>query len=407
MYEDILSLSRQFLEIKYSPYKRSFIRTNHLKHRMSLIIGSRGIGKTTTLVQLLLDFVDQDRFDERILYVQCDHFLVGKASLYEIADHFQKMGGKWLVFDEIHKYPEWSKELKSIYDTFPILKIFASGSSALEIHKGSHDLSRRSVVYGMQGMSFREHLELNFGLDLPSYSLEELCSSHEKIADKIMKQVERKIIPEFNRYLNIGYYPYYHDIQDEPAYKVTLEQNVHLTIESDLVAIYPLLTGVSIQKIKKLLIYIANAVPFTPKWTDLLTALGIGDLRTLKAYFSHLEKAGLIRSLSNASKKQGGLDRGSKIYLDNTNLLYAIATLHPEKGTVRETFFLSMAGLKHVVQMSLDGDFLLDQSYLFEVGGKNKNLNQMKSHKNAFLVLDDLEQGVANKIPLWLFGFLY
>lgn len=377
---------------------------------MSMITGPRGVGKTTTLVQTLLDFVAGDRFDPRILYIQADHFLMGSISLYEIAEQFQTMGGKWIVFDEIHKYPSWSKELKSIYDTFENLKVFASGSSALEIHKRSHDLTRRASVHSMQGMSFREYLELAHQLELPFYEINEICINHTKLTDTIIKELKKKdlnVIPEFNRYLKTGYYPYFYEIRDEAIYKMTLEQNVHTTIEADLGAIYPQLTGSSIQKIKKLLTFIANAVPFMPNWNHIMGALEIGDLRTLKTYFSHLEDAGLIKSISKATHKLSQIESQSKIYLENPNQLYAISSPSPEKGTVRETFFLNAVSQRHTVKMPGNGDFLVDDEYLFEVGGKKKNFNQIKSETNSYLACDDIEQGIGSKIPLWLFGFLY
>ncbi len=410
MFEELVKLSHRFLEIKNSSYRRYFIRTAKWSHRMSMIVGPRGVGKTTTLIQMLLDFVNGDRFDPRVLYIQSDHFLMGTASLYEIAEHFQTMGGKWIVFDEIHKYPNWSQELKSIYDTFEDLKIFASGSSALEIHKGSHDLVRRASIHHMQGMSFREYLELAHQIELLTYKIDEICKSHEKLANIIIKELKKKdlnVIPEFHRYLKIGYYPYFYEIQNEAIYKMTLEQNVHTTIESDLAAIYPQLTGTSIQKIKKLLIFIADAVPFMPNWNHILSAIEIGDIRTLKTYFSHLEDAGLIKSISKATKKFNQLESPSKIYLDNTNQLYGISSHIPEKGTVRETFFANTASQNHKVKIPGSGDFLIDDEYLFEVGGRNKNFNQIKSEKKAFLALDEMEQGIGSKIPLWLFGFLY
>ncbi len=410
MFEELNSLSHRFLEIKNSPYRRYFIRTTTLSHRLSIIVGPRGVGKTTTLVQTLLDFVDGDHLDHRILYIQADHFLIGSISLYEIAEQFQMLGGKWIVFDEIHKYPDWSKELKSIYDTFPHLTILASGSSALEIYKGSHDLTRRAAVHQMQGMSFREYLELAHQIELPTYTLKELCTRHINIADTILNELAKKnccVIPEFQRYLKVGYYPYFYEIQDESIYKMTLEQNVHTTIESDLVAIYPQLSGVSIQKIKRLLIFIANAVPFMPNWSHIKTVLEIGDLRTLKTYFAHLEDAGLIKSIAKATEKFSQLESPSKIYLENSNQLYAISSENPEKGTVRETFFLTMLSQAHTVKMPASGDFLVNDEYLFEVGGKKKHFDQIKSHKNAYVACDDVERGVGAKIPLWLFGFLY
>lgn len=410
MYEKIVEISQQFLKIKNSPYQRYFIRKNKLAHRMSMILGQRGVGKTTTLVQLLLKAVGGDRFDPRILYVPADHFALGNASLYEIAEQFQMHGGKWLAIDEIHRYPNWSEELKSIYDTFADLTIFVSGSSALQIHKGSHDLIRRSASYTMQGLSFREYLEMMHGLELPSYSLEEIGQNHQKIADALINKLGEnnlKTIPEFNKYLKIGYYPYYFEINDVDAYKITLEQNFHMTIESDLAAIYPHLTGGSEKKIKQLLTFIAAAAPFTPNWQKIMQILEIGDLRTLKSYFSHLKDACLINFISKASTKLSKLESSDKVYLDNTNQLFAIASKDPDRGTIRETYFLTMLSQNHTVELPIDGDFLIDHQYLFEVGGKNKSFTQVKSHSNAYLALDDIELGIGNKIPLWLFGFLY
>lgn len=410
MYEKIVEISQQFLKVKNSPYLRYFIKKHKFAHRMSMILGQRGVGKTTTLVQLLLQETDGNRFDPRILYVQADHFALGNTSLYEIAETFQMHGGKWLAIDEIHKYPEWSSELKSIYDTFVDLKLYVSGSSALQIYKGSHDLIRRSTSYTMQGLSFREYLELMHGVELPSFTLEEVCQNHQKTADSIISILGKnslKAIPEFNKYLKIGYYPYYFEINDVDAYKITLEQNFHMTIESDLAAIYPHLAGSSAKKIKQLLMFIATSAPFTPNWNKIMQILDIGDLRTLKSYFSHLEDACLINSISKASDKLSKLESPEKIYLDNTNQLYAIASKDPEKGTIRETYFLTMLSQNHHVTLPLDGDFLVDDQYLFEVGGKNKSFSQIKSHSNAFLALDDTELGIGNKIPLWLFGFLY
>lgn len=410
MFEELQKLSRYFLEVKNSQYRRYFIREAKFNHRMTMILGQRGVGKTTTLIQALLDFVGGDRFDPRILYVQADHFLMGTLSLYEIAEQFHLSGGKFIVFDEIHKYPNWSQELKSIYDTFSNLKILASGSSALLIYKGSHDLSRRTLVYRMQGMSFREYLELTCHIELPFYEIKDLCKNHERLVDGIIKELskkERYILPEFHRYLKIGYYPYFHEIKDEEAYKLTLEQNVHTTIEADLAFIYPQLTGVSVQKIKRLLIFIANAVPFTPNWNQIKEAIEVGDLRTLKTYFSHLEDAGLIKSIAKATEKFSQLETPSKIYLENPNQLYAIASQAPEVGTVRETFFLNMVSQKHKVRLPAQGDFLIDNDYLFEVGGRKKSFHQIKAEKNGYLACDDIERGVREKIPLWLFGFLY
>ncbi len=410
MLQELRRLSHHFLNIKNTPYRRYFIETAKLSHRMSILVGARGIGKTTTLVQLLLQYVGGDRFDPKILYIQADHFAMGKMALYEIAEAFVMEGGRWIVFDEIHKYPEWSKELKSIYDTFPELTIFASGSSALEIHKGSHDLTRRAAVYSMQGMSFREFLSLSHEMILPVHSLETICKNHLVLVPpmlELLAQKDLKIIPEFRAFLELGYYPYFKELEDGSVYQLTLEQNVHATIESDLVAIYPRLTGISVQKIQKLLRFIASSVPFVPNWNNIKETLEIGDLRTLRTYFSHLEDAGLIRLLPRATKKLHQVASTGKVYLENPNLLFAIAPERPEKGTLRETFFLNALAQKHKVSLPLEGDFLVDETFLFEVGGKGKGFGQIQGREQSYLALDDMEMGVGAKIPLWLFGFLY
>lgn len=410
MLEELRRLSRHFLKIKQAPYRRYLIEAVSFHHRLTVIIGQRGVGKTTTLIQSLLDNVNGDHLDPRILYVQVDHFQVGNQSIYDIAEQFLALGGRWIAFDEIHKYPSWSAELKSIYDTFPDLAVLASGSSALEIYRGSHDLSRRAISYTMEGMSFREFLELKLLIPLQPYSLAEICHNHEYIAETIVERlttIQTKILPEFYMYQRVGYYPYFFEIRDEAAYGMTLEQNLHTTIESDLAAIHPHLAGTTIAKLKQLVIYIAQAVPFMPNWNKIKELLEIGDIRTVKGYFKLLEDAALIRQIGKATEKFSQLETAEKIYLENPNQLYAIASRDPEKGTVRETYFLAMLSQGHDVRVAKQGDFVVDNSYIFEVGGRNKGFKQIKSEEIGYLACDDIEIGIGRKIPLWLFGFLY
>jgi uncharacterized protein len=382
---------------------------------LNIIVGQRGVGKTTAIIQHLLTCVNNDVFSGKILYIPSDHILIGSKSLYEIAEEFLSLGGKWLAFDEIHKCQNWSKELKSIYDTFPELQIIASGSSALEIFKGSHDLSRRAIKYKMNGMSFREFLELEYNLNLESKKLtiEDVYENHLKIASEIinlLKKKNLKVIPLFKKYLRFGYYPYFHNLNmNENLYQITLEQNIHTTIESDLVAIYPEIKGHSIKKIKQLLSFISDSVPFIPNWKKLLEILNIGDQRSLKTYFKLLEDARLIKTLSNASDKMRKIESAEKVYLNNPNQLYAISSIGDSNiGTVRETFFISMLSEKYLLTLPNNGDFLVNKKYLFEIGGKNKSFSQIKNDNNfKALVCDDIEIGSKNKIPLWLFGFLY
>ncbi|MFI5343744.1 MAG: ATP-binding protein [Chlamydiales bacterium] len=409
-FEELQELSQSFIKLKYEPYRRYFIRQTPMLHRFSILLGERGVGKTTTLIQNLLDFANDNPVSDKILYIQADHFLVRRMSLYEIAEKFIRFGGQFIAFDEIHKYLNWSMELKSIFDTFPELRIIASGSSALEIHKGSHDLTRRAIVYHLYGLSFHEFIELKYGLELPIYKLEEIISEHPKIAFTIIKQLEDKklkILKLFKEYLEYGYYPYFRVFESVAEFKMTVEQNLHTTLESDLVAIYPHLTGNSIKKIKQLLVYLTQAVPFTPNWQTIKKITDIGDDRTLKTYFKYLEDASIISALESGSEKMKRLEDPEKIFLANTNQLFAFTSSQPNVGTLRETFFLSNLRPIHNVTLARNTDFLVDQTYYFEVGGKNKTVAQIKDHKRGYLALDDIEHGVQARIPLWLFGFLY
>ena len=395
--------SKKFLYRNNLEYQRYFIKEQKIKHRLTIITGQRGVGKTTTIAQYMALNAHLES-----LYVSMDSFLLGKLSMYEIAETFEMEGGKLLCFDEIHKYANWSQELKTIYDEFPNLQVIASGSSALEINKGSHDLSRRAHQLKMYGMSFKEYLELTLNIELKTFTLEEILSHHETIAFDMVMQFEdldKKILPLFKQYLKTGYYPYSLSVADEEVFFDMLKQNIHISISSDLLFVYPSLDGNSIKKLKLLLSIIMESVPFVPQIEKLKNMLEIGDGRTLKEYFIKLEEAGILKLLMKSSSKGlSRLEKPEKIYLNNSNLLYITEA---NIGTVRETFFLNVLSKSHYVTYPKKGDFLVDKSYLFEVGGKNKSFKQIKDVSNSFVVADDIEVGFGNKIPLWLFGFLY
>lgn len=411
MLDELIPLSQTFLRIRNREFKRYFLRDHALSNRFSIIIGQRGIGKTTAMIQHLLEKYDNDRTGRKSLYIQADHFLVARSSLYDIADEFYKLGGELICFDEIHKYPDWSMELKSIHDTFPNLKIMASGSSALEIAKGSHDLSRRAIVYRMFGMSFREFIGMKSGIYLESLLLSTLLASHQPVAETIITELEKrglKVLALFKEYLEYGYYPYFQEYADKSLFYMTLEQNIRTTLESDLPAIHQTLNGASIRKIEKLLSIIASLVPFTPDMKSLKNLLGIGDERTLKSYLKFLEDAGVILTVTKSSKGLREMEKPEKIYLNNPNLYHALAdSRDPNGGAIRETFFLNMLRVAHGVTVPARGDFLVDETTTFEVGGKNKDDGQIRGVENAWLALDGMETGSGKRIPLWLFGFLY
>jgi predicted AAA+ superfamily ATPase len=413
MLEELFIKSREFIELNNLEYKRYFIQVNHLEHRLSIIIGARGIGKTTTVAQ----FITSNYKDHEALYVNLDDIqIVSKYTMTQIAEEFVLNGGKILCFDEIHKYENWSGELKNIYDRFAELKIIATGSSALQINKGSHDLSRRGIVYNMVGMSFREFLELHFRYKFDNYKLEDILENHIAIASNIKKAIEhndQKIIPLFKNYLKFGYYPYYLSLPNELMFFQTLQQNINVSIESDLLHVYPKLNGNSIKKIKMLLAVIIKSVPFTPNMSEIKKATDITDDRTLKEYLSKLDDAGLIKLLMKNSLSMKTFDKPEKIYLANTNLMY---TKDPDIGNVRETFFVNQLDNYYKNKQSLNddgifasnkGDFYCEEKYTFEIGSKNKSFEQIKDIPNSFVASDDIEIGYGNKIPLWLFGFLY
>ncbi len=403
-YTKLIQESKKFLQRNNLPYKRYFIKNNSIKHRLTIITGQRGIGKTTTIAQYMKE---QDKL--KSLYISMDNYTIGELSMYEIAEVFEQNGGELLCFDEIHKYSNWSQELKSIYDNFPKLQIVASGSSTLEINKGSHDLSRRAHILKMHGMSLREYLELTLNIKLPILELNDILTKHEDIAFQIIAQLEeagKRILPLFKRYLKVGYYPYSLDIDDDDIFTDILKQNIDISISYDLLSVYPSLDGNSVKKLHLLLKIIMQSVPFVPVIEKLKTSLEVvGDGRTLKEYFIKLENAGIIKLLMKSSSKGlQQLEKPEKIYLDNTNLL---SIAESNIATVRETFFLNATSQISEVTYPKKGDFLIDNTYLFEVGGRNKGFNQIKDIENSFVVNDDVEVGYGNKIPLWLFGFLY
>ncbi|MBS0637245.1 MAG: ATP-binding protein [Verrucomicrobia bacterium] len=278
------------------------------------------------------------------------------------------------------------------------------------MYKGSHDLARRAIKYTMVGLSFREFLEMVLDVRLPVYSLDEILKKHEPITSEIIEKIEmkgEKILPLFQRYQSHGYYPYFFELNDKELYFITLEQNLHSTIEGDLAAIYPHLTGATISKLKQLLVFIAKSVPFIPNWNSIKEILEIGDVRTLKTYFQYLEDAALIRSVAKGTHKLATVAHAGKIYLDNPNQMQALCLGDHNVGTLRETFFLDMLSSKHQVNIAPFGDFFVDDKYVFEIGGKNKSFSQVSKEVNSFVVRDNEERGSGAKIPLWLFGFLY
>jgi predicted AAA+ superfamily ATPase len=318
-----------------------------------------------------------------------------------MVDHFVKRGGKYLFLDEVHKYPNWSIEIKNIYDDFPELKIVFTGSSMMEILNARADLSRRAVIYHMQGLSFREFLAIKTGNVFPIYSLEDLIENHVSIAREVLQKV--KPLEHFDAYLNHGYFPFFQEVPD--LYHQRLEEVVNMTLEIEL----PLLRSVDISyipKLKHLLHIISESVPFIPNVTKLSERIGI-NRNTLVSYLFFLQEAHLTKNLYKDIKGITQMQKPEKIYLENTNFQFAFTPKNADLGNLRETFFINQLSYAHTVEYVKDGDFRIDWKYIFEVGGRNKTGEQIQGNKNSFIAADDIEYGNPKKIPLWLFGFLY
>ena len=377
---------------------RSLMHDIEWDSRMIGIRGARGIGKTTLMLQRIKQAMLQDN---TALYVSLDDIWFSEHKLHELIDSFVKRGGTHLFLDEVHKYPNWSQELKNAYDDFSNLKIVFTGSSLLEILNARADLSRRAMVYEMQGLSFREYLNMNLKTNFQAYSLPDILENQRMITSEILKKV--KPLQHFSDYLTKGYYPF--SLEFKKLYYNKLEEVVNLIIEIEL----PLLRGVNIaytQRLKRLLWAISESAPFTPNVQKLSEHIGI-DRNTLVSYLHYLQEAHLTKHLYRNSLGINKLQKPDKVYLENSNLMYLLATTNANMGNARETFFFNQVNYKHTVEYPEKGDFLVDKKYIFEIGGKSKNSKQIYSLENAFIAADDIEYGFDNKIPLWLFGFLY
>jgi len=328
------------------------------------------------------------------LYVTAEDFYFADHQLLDLADAFSKKGGKNLFIDEIHKYKDWSKELKLIYDYHPELKVVFTGSSVLDINKGTSDLSRRAVMYQMQGLSFREYLQLFHQISSDVYSLQDILSHKVKVPELIHP------LPLFNDYLKRGYYPF----AMEEGYDLRLQQIVNQTLESD-IPLYAEMNVSTGRKLKKLLSIISKSAPFKPNLSSIATMLG-ASRNNISDYCIYIEEAGLIGQLRSATGGIRGLGKVDKIYLDNTNLIYNLAQDTSNIGNIRETFFFNQTRVNADVIASPISDFIIEDIN-FEVGGKNKVQKQIQGIERSFVVKDDIEFGYTNIIPLWQFGMNY
>lgn len=367
--------------------------------RMIAIKGLRGAGKTTLLLQHIKFELNKD---EIALYVTADHPWFYTHSLLELAELWSQQGGNRLFIDEVHKYPNWSNELKNIYDGFPEMRTIFTSSSALNIFKGQADLSRRVKVYELPGLSFREYLELKHGIIQDTVTPNSIINDHATLAQQFAEKF--KPLPLFTEYLTTGYLPFSLE-GNEQDYLFKLAQTVNAVLENDLSGIEGY-TASALQKIKRLLGIIAEAAPFEPNISSLARKMGLGR-DSVYNYLDHLEKARLLNFLRYDTHGIAALQKPDKIYLENSNLAYAL-TPESNAGTMRETFIINqLKNAGHQINLASKGDFVIDNKWTIEVGGRNKSGAQITGVENSFIVSDQIEIGFGNKIPLWLWGFLY
>lgn len=398
--EYLIEKFRKKIAFTETTFQRSLLQEIHWEARLIGIRGARGSGKTTLLLQYIkLHLSDLNT----VLYVSMDDLWFSNNRLVSLARQFSQQGGRYLFLDEVHKYPNWSQEIKNIYDDFPNLKVVFTGSSLLEILNARADLSRRAITYHLAGLSFREYLNFVLDKEMPVYSLADILDQQTAIATRILSQIQP--LAHFSNYLSSGYYPYFKEI---PAlYPERLLEVINLILEIEL----PLLRGVDIQltpKLKQLLLVISESAPFTPNISSLSSKIGI-NRNTLLSYLHHLQEAGLTRHLYKDAKGITRMQKPDKIFLENTNIAFAVNAQRPEMGTLRETFFANQLSYAHEITYPKTGDFVVDQQFLFEVGGPNKSSKQLPKNTElkTYLAVDQIEFGHQNRIPLWLFGFLY
>lgn len=381
---------------------RDVINTIDWENRFIGIKGSRGVGKTTLVLQYIKQHYPPNN---DVLYVSLDDLYFSENKLYHLAAIFYKKGGKLLAIDEVHRYPNWASELKNMYDDFPLLKVIFTGSSLLHLQQAKADLSRRTVMYYLAGLSFREFLYFETKQAFPILSLEDILSNHVALSIQITttRDIGIKPLSYFDAYLKYGYYPFYNE--NKNSFHQKLSETILTILEVDIPQFASMQTS-NIIYLKKLLQIISGSVPFKPNMNVLSERTGI-SLNTMKLYLKLLSDAQVLQLLYVPNKGINSLNKPEKIYLNNTNLLFNQGNENVNIGNLRETFFMNQLSNNYIIQASKEADFFVANKFTFEIGGKNKSKKQIKNTANAYVVKDDIEIGSDNIIPLWLFGFLY
>ena len=397
MLENIKKYQERLKKSFKTEYKRYIYDKIDFNDKMIAIFGSRGVGKTTTLFQYLQELESNNK---NALYISLDYPFLSGVDLIDIVEEFVNKGGEYLLLDEVHRYEDFASYLKTIYDLFDIKVIFTS-SSATSILNAKSDLSRRVTLYNLGGFSFREYLEFKHRLTLKSFEIKDIFSNHIEITNTLPLQ-KINILKEFKEYIEVGYYPFYFDKQT--SYYQNLLNTINLTIDLDLTSL-GLVEQKYTYKLKKLLEVICESKPFEVNYSKIATLAEISRVK-LYDYLSYLADGQMLLLVDENIDGLKKVQKAAKIYLNNTNLLFAYCG-SCEIGTVRETFFANQVSHKYKLHISKQGDFVVDKKYIVEVGGQNKSFTQVKDIPHSFVVSDDIETGNGNKIPLWLFGFLY
>lgn len=388
----LINYMKEQLELVSLAFKRYNYDKLPWEARLVGLMGSRGIGKST----LILQHIKSKSLEEQAksLYVSADHSYFTTNTLIETANQFVREGGEWLYIDEVHKYEGWSQELKQIYDSHPGLHVFFTGSSILDIIDGEADLSRRAILFDMQGLSFREYLEMFHGIKTPIRSLEDILNGKTEIEGL------QHPIPLFNQYLRMGYYPF----SKEGFFQQRLQQVIRLTMEVDIPQ-YANMSPATGKKLRRMLSIIASNVPYKPEATGLANEIKVSR-NDIPTYLLYMEKAGMIGQLRDETGGMRGLGKTEKVYLDNTNIIYALSGENANIANVRETFFYNQTRLALDVTSSKVSDFSIGK-YTFEIGGAKKSHRQIKDVADSFIVRDDTEYANGDILPLWAFGLLY
>ena len=397
MLNTIKKYQNRLLKSFNTTYRRYLFDQIDFDDKMISIFGARGTGKTTILFQYLKELQENDK---NVLYISLDYPFLSGVDLIDLVEAFVEDGGEYLLLDEVHRYEEFASHLKTIYDLFDIHVLF-TGSSATSILNAKSDLSRRVTLYNLHGFSFKEYLEIKHDISLQSYTIKEILNNHIKIAESLNKE-SFDILKEFKSYLEVGYYPFFFD--KRTSYYQNLLNTINLTIDLDLTSL-GLIEQKYTYKLKKLLEVICESKPFEVNYSKIATMAEISRVK-LYDYITYLNDGQMLLMIDENISGLKKVQKPAKIYLNNTNLLYAYCE-NCEIGTIRETFFANQVSSANSLHISKQGDFLIDKRYIVEVGGKDKSFDQIKDIKESFVAADDIVIGKGNKVPLWLFGFLY